>query len=110
MVKETIGKIEDRIRQAECLGDDQRKELMVLVGRLSTEIDSLADDDGEQAERITGFAELSTREATRNQTNMNLLDVAMDGMKKSVEGFEASHPTLVENVNGICMMLSNIGI
>jgi hypothetical protein len=77
---------------------------------MKTELADLSRTHGEQAESITGFAELSAREATRREKNPRLLKLSTEGLASSVEGFEASHPRLVEIVNAFCTMLAGLGI
>lgn len=68
------------------------------------------DTQAEQAESIAGFTESGAREALRSQPDPELLDTSLDGLRKSVREFEASHPKLTEVVNAICHQLSNLGI
>ena len=77
---------------------------------MRTEIDELSRTHHEQAESITGFAELSTREATRSEKNPTLLNLSIKGLASSVQGFETSHPKLVDLINTLCTMFSNLGI
>ena len=46
----------------------------------------------------------------RYEKNPELLKLALEGLASSVEGFEESHPHLVQIVNSICNTLSNLGI
>ncbi|MGH7972760.1 MAG: DUF4404 family protein [Limisphaerales bacterium] len=110
MIEETIRNIEARIQGAETIKEDRRRELLQLLGTLKAEVAALSRTDGEQAESIAGFAELSTHEATREKQNPQLLDLSLKGLNSSVEGFERSHPQLVQIVNSISNTLSNLGI
>ena len=56
------------------------------------------------------FAEVSALEATRTAKNQKLQDLSIEGLKSSVEGFEQSHPKLVQVVDSISRALSNLGI
>jgi hypothetical protein len=38
------------------------------------------------------------------------MELSLKGLSSSVEGFEKSHPQLVQVVNRICTTLSNLGI
>jgi len=53
---------------------------------------------------------LSAHEATRGELNPQLRELSVRGLQSSVEGFEKSHPHLVEVVNRISNTLSNLGI
>lgn len=77
---------------------------------MKAEIGGLSRTHAEQAESIAGFTELSAREATREQQNPRLLKLSLAGLTSSVEEFETSHPRLVQVVNSISSMLSNLGI
>ncbi len=110
MIEDTIAKIEARLQADEALPAGKREELLALLGTLKTEVATLARTHGEQAESIAGFAEASTREATRGTPNRGLLTHALGGLTASVEEFEGSHPQLVQIVNSISHTLSNLGI
>src|SRR5262245_49924347 len=110
MIEETVGKIESRIQAAESINEQRRQELLELVGTLKAEVAELSKTHGEQAQSIAGFTELSTHEATRTEQNPQLLKLSLEGLGSSVEGFEKSHPRLVQIVNAISSTLSNLGI
>ena len=110
MLRNTIDKIEERLRKTESLNEENKSELLKLISTLKVEIADLSKTHNEQAESITGFAELSTHEATRQERNPELLKLSIEGLGSSVRGFESSHPRLVNVVNDICSMFSNIGI
>jgi hypothetical protein len=110
MIEDTLGKIEDRIRGADAIKEERRRELLELLGTLKTEVAGLSKTHEEQAQSIAGFTELSTHEATRTERNPELLKLSLEGMGSSVRGFEESHPRLVQIVNAISSTLSNLGI
>ena len=110
MIEDTLAKIEARLQSAEAIPENKRRELQELVARLKSEIAGLSRTHAEQAESIAGFTELSAREATREQRDPRLLKLSLAGLTSSVEEFETSHPRLVQVVNSISSMLSNLGI
>lgn len=110
MIRDTIAQIEEKLRAAGNLSEERRRELLGLLNALNEEVTNLSETQREQAESIRRFTELSAHEATRSEKDEKLLDHAVEGLSSSVRGFEASHPRLVETVNAICFMLSNIGI
>ncbi len=110
MIDDTVGKIEAKIQSAESIQDDKKRELLQLLGTLKSEIGKLSGTHDEQARSITHFTELSTHEATRATQNPQLLDLSLKGLSTSVEGFEKSHPRLVQIVGAISNALSNLGI
>ncbi len=110
MIHEHLNRIEARLKQRAAVKEEDKEELIRLVAAMKTELADLSRTHGEQAESITGFAELSAREATRREKNPRLLKLSTEGLASSVEGFEASHPRLVEIVNAFCTMLAGLGI
>lgn len=108
MAIETVDKIEAKINNSENIDQTRKKELLVLLNDLKKEIDALEDD--EQAKSIAGFAELSTNEAMRKQTNKKSLELSLEGLSSAVDELEAANPKLVGVINSISMMLSNLGI
>jgi hypothetical protein len=110
MIDDTIRKIEAKIQGAEAVKDERKQELLELLTTLKSEVKRLAKTDAERAESIAGFAEVSAHEATRSNQDPRLLKLSLLGMASSVEGFEQSHPKLVQIVNAITSTLSNLGI
>jgi len=110
MIRDTLGKIETRIQQAESLKPETKTELIGLLATLKREVGHLSETHSEEAQSITGFAQVSAHEATRGEKNPHLLKLSVDGLQKSVDGFEASHPKLVQIVNRICETLSGLGV
>ncbi|MBU6411100.1 MAG: DUF4404 family protein [Verrucomicrobiota bacterium] len=110
MIEKTIGEIEAKIRGANAIGDERKGELLQLLGTLKTEIGALEKTHGEQAQSIAGFANVSAHEATREEQNPELLEHSLAGLRSSVEGFEKTHPRLVQIVNAISNTLANLGI
>lgn len=110
MINETIAKIEDRLKNAGALTPEQRADLLKLLATLKSEVGGLSQTEPERAQSIAGFTDVSTHEATRHEPNPELVNLSLKGLSRSVEGFEASHPKLVQAVNAICTTLSNLGI
>jgi len=110
MIEDTIGEIEAKIRDAGAVSEDRKRELLQLLGQLKSEVGALAKTNDEQAESIAGFAQISAHEATRVSQNPESLQHSLQGLKSSVDGFEKSHPKLVQIVNAISNTLSNLGI
>jgi hypothetical protein len=110
MINDTISKIEARIASAESLSEARKHELKELLAALKTEVGGLSQTHRDEAQSIAGFAEVSTHEATRAEPNPQLLDLSLQGLAASAQGFEQSHPKLVRAVNTISQTLSNLGI
>jgi len=110
MISETIRKIEARLRDADSITPAQREDLLKLLGTLQAEVATLSETHEEEARSIEGFTFVSTHEATRGGKNPALMAHSITGLSASVQGFEKSHPKLVQVVNSICTTLSNLGI
>src|SRR5690242_14083570 len=110
MIDDTLAKIEARLKSAEAIPDDKRRELQDLVTKLKAEVAALSKTHAEEAESIAGFTEISAHEATRESQNPQLLDLSLKGLRSSVEEFEKSHPKLVQVVNAISNTLSGFGV
>ncbi len=110
MIHDTIGKIEERIRKTEAIKDESKADLLNLLSNLKAEVANLSSTDAEQAQSIAGFTAVSAHEATRDDKNPELVKLSLKGLASSVEGFEQSHPRLVQLVNSISTTLSNLGI
>ena len=57
------------------------------------------------ADSIAGFAKLSAHEATRAEQNPELRELSLQGLRSSADGFEQSHPRLVQIVSSISQTL-----
>jgi hypothetical protein len=113
MIQETLQKIQNRIRQAEQSGQlqpERRAEMLRLLDTLKAEIEEVCKTDADRARTMAQFAEVSTREMSQPQPKMGLINQAVSGISASVEDFEKEHPKLVEVVNRISYLLSNMGI
>lgn len=110
MIRDTIERIEEQLRDSESIPLQKREELLGLLASLKREVASLGEADREQAQSIAGFTAVSAHEATRDEKNPELVKLSLTGLSRSVEGFEESHPKLVQAVNSICTTLSNLGI
>jgi len=110
MIQDHIEKIESKVQGAKGIPEETKNELMGLLSTLKSEIGDLSRTHGEDADSITRFTEVSAHEATREERKPELVKVAVQGLSSSVEGFESSHPGLVQIVNRIATILSNMGI
>ncbi len=110
MIKNTLSEIEARIQKSGSLRKEQQAELLGLLSTLKSEIAELSKTHSDEAQSITGFTGVSTHEATRQEPNPQLLKLSLEGLSASAQGFETSHPRLVEIVNAISLMLSNSGV
>jgi non-homologous end joining protein Ku len=91
MIQQIISDIEAKIR-AEQMSDARKSELLKLIATLKREVTTL-----EMASSTT-------------QEKQKVLKSSVDELRSSVEGFEQSHPKLVQAINSISNTLSNWGI
>lgn len=110
MIESTIKELELRLNQADSIEEPQKKELLLLLTTLKSEVSHLSETHGEHAQSIAGFTRVSAHEAIRKERDQKLIELAIRGLGSSVAGFEKSHPKLVEVVNRVCLTLSNLGI
>lgn len=110
MLQDTLSKIEDKIQGSPAIKEENRAELLHLLGTLKSEIGELSKTHEEDARRIAGFAEASAHEATNDDQNPERLQSAVNSLEASVVGFEETHPKLVAAVNRISTVLANMGI
>jgi len=110
MIKKTLEEVKTKIEKADSLKNDSKKELLGLVSILQSEVDQLSQKDSDQGQSVVSFTQAATHEATRKERNPRLFKLSLDGLAASVEGFENSHPRLVEVINSICNSLSSLGI
>ena len=110
MIQDRIDKIENTLRSAQNLPPETREELLKLLADLKAEVASLTATHRDDAASITHFADASFHEATRSERKPEQTAAAISGLNASVQGFEASHPRLVQIVDRIAVTLSNMGI
>ncbi|MBS3732187.1 MAG: DUF4404 family protein [Desulfobacterales bacterium] len=110
MLKNTLSKLEDKIKTSKNIPEDKKQEYYDLLSRLNEEINTLAETDLEKAESVKKFTKVTAHEATREELNPNLLETSLEGLYESVREFRTSHPRLVDTVNEICIFLSKLGI
>jgi hypothetical protein len=110
MFDQTISELEERIEKADSIKGEERSALLKLIGELKVEITALAKTHDEDAKSIAGFTQIAAHEALRTKKNAGLFNIAKDGLEKSVEELELTHPTLVNTIREISNVLSNLGI
>lgn len=107
MSTNTVKKIEKTINETSGLSKQKKNELLELLGNLKTELQNLEKTHSANAKNIVGLAEHSTAKIAGKHDGKA---EAIQDLKSSVAEFEVSHPDLVQVINRICIMLSDIGI
>lgn len=110
MIQDTITQIETRLRNSDSLNEQTRQELISLLNTLKAEVTNLSQTDADRARQIAGYAETSTHAAISKERDPDVLKSSINSLAGSVEGFEGTHPGLVQIVNRICTTLSSLGI
>jgi hypothetical protein len=110
MLDETLAKLETNIRASDAIQADKKVELLRLLATLKSEMTTLERTHADHAESVIGLAERSMHEAIRQPKDPQLAAAAMQELSESVAELEVSHPQLVNVVNAISVLLSNIGI
>ena len=110
MPDRTIEHIREKIAEAN-LPDDRKDKLFYLVYELKEELYKIAGEHHDDAVHIAKHAEeLSLAATDENGVDPEKVDVSAAELRDAVGDFEVTHPQLVKVINGICMMLSNLGI
>lgn len=96
MIEDTIARIEERLRAADSIPAEKRRELEQLILELRREAAALPPH---------------VRARRTNESDL-VLDArtAVDRLGENLTEFEATHPQLVGLVNRISTFLSNMGI
>lgn len=110
MIEDTFRKIQSQLDQSAELSSEHRSELNELIASLSQEVQTLSKSRPEDSNSISGYAQLSAQEATRDAKRPELLEHSLNGMKASIAGLEAEHPRITALVNRFTSLLSNMGI
>jgi hypothetical protein len=108
MIQDRIAQIEATLTAAPNLSEATRAELLTLLADLKAEVTTLTDSDEDRARSITRSADAAMALTTTPQSDT--APAVLDEFRASVEGFEASHPRLVQVVDRIALTLSNMGI
>ena len=110
MIEDRIQKTESAVKKSAAIPEDQKAELINSLGRLKSALGQVSETHPEDAQSIAHFAEASAHEATRTRKKAGLLEASLQGLKQSVEDFEATHPQLVAEVNEFATALANMGL
>jgi chromosome segregation ATPase len=91
MIEKLISDMEAKIR-SETISDSAKNELLQSLAKLKAEMAAME----------------KTSDAAREK--LKSLKSPIEELRSSVEGFEQSHPKLVQTVNNITSTLSNLGV
>lgn len=105
-----IEALEKKIESASKIDAKIKEDLLDLMRSLKTELSDLKNINPDSAHDIADKTQVSAEKVLSSDNNKNELQENIDGLQGTVEEFEVSHPKLVQIVNRLCMMLSDIGI
>ena len=106
MTIKKIESIEKKIKNTSDIDTKIKEDLLDLMRSLKTELKDVKGTHPEKAHNIADKTQISTEKTL--DTKADIAD--LDGLQKAVGEFEVSHPKLVQLVNRLCIMLSDIGI
>jgi mevalonate kinase len=104
--------IEKKIKTTPQIDAKIKEDLLDLMRSLKTELADIKNEHPKTADSIVDQTHSSAEQilCKNNSGEQKILQENIDDLQKTVDEFEASHPKLVQVVNRICMMLSDIGI
>jgi len=105
-----IEAIEKKIEATSQIDAKIKENLLDLMRSLKTELADLKEIHPATAHNIADKTQVSTEQVLASNSKQDELQNNIDGLQVTVEEFEVSHPKLVQIVNRLCMMLSDIGI
>lgn len=105
-----IEAIEKKIQATSQIDAKIKEDLLDLMRSLKTELNSLKTIHPETAHSIADQTGLSAGKVLDPSGKQGEVQESIDSLQGTVGEFEASHPKLVQVVNRLCMMLSDIGI
>jgi prefoldin subunit 5 len=110
MTEERIQKIKSAVEAADHISPEKKAELLAMLAKLKPAIAKVAQTHEEDAESISRFVEASAHEAAKKKKHPEGVEKVLQGLKQSVEKFEASHPDLTAFVTEYSAMLSSLGV
>ncbi|MDD5727951.1 MAG: DUF4404 family protein [Victivallales bacterium] len=112
MTLKKITAIEEKIKTDPRIDAKIKTDLLDLMRSLKTELAEIKGAHPQTAHTIAAKTAASTKQILTPAVNAESGNIQdnIDGLQRTVEEFEVSHPKLVQIVNRICIMLSDIGI
>jgi hypothetical protein len=110
MIEDNLARIDAAVKKIEAAAPPNKDALLRLLKDLRKEMLRLDVAHLEHGASVAGFADAAAHEATRKTRVDSLRKHALDGLAKSVSGFESSHPALVKTIDAIVRELASLGI
>ena len=102
--------IEKKIEATSQIDAKIKEDLLDLMRSLKTELAESKDISPDTAHSIADKTQASAEKILSSDKKKNELQENIDSLQETVGEFEVSHPKLVQVINRLCMMLSDIGI
>ena len=101
-----IEAIEKKIKETSKVDAKSKEDLLALMGDLKNELADLKKSNANGAHNIADKTQASAEKVlAKDEAKEDI-----DGLQVAVEEFEVSHPKLVQVINRLCIMLSDLGI
>lgn len=112
MFNEKINAIEEKIKHSQAIDQAGKDELLELLDELNTELTKLENSRANtgRGQDIVGKTGRFAEQVIAGDGETSKVNQAGSELRNSVAEFEVSHPKLVQIINRICIMLSDIGI
>ncbi len=105
-----IEALEKKIQKTSQIDAKIKEDLLDLMRSLKTELSDFKETHPTTAHNIADKTQVSAEQILTSNNKPDDLQKNIEGLQGTVEEFEASHPKLVQVVNRLCIMLSDIGI
>ena len=110
MLQETLKRIDHIIAESDKLSPTSRQELVDLLNQLDKELQAVEKDHTHKAHSIASFTKVAAHESLRNDPDPELVSLSSQGLRRTVEEFEVSHPKLYQVIQAICIRLTGMGV
>ena len=108
MIDDHIARTEEALKAVN-IPDDKKADLLGLLPKLKSAIGDVSQTHDEHAENIARLVAASAHETFRPEKKPEKVEESLQGLRQSVDGFEASHPHLFAAVNEFATVLSSMG-
>ena len=108
MLKDTLNKIEQNVRDSKSLAERRKTELVELIGDLRQELETLEQSHADKAQYIAEQAHSVAEQAL--DKDAETVELTSHGLERSIEEFELSHPKLYDTVKAFVIRITGFGV
>lgn len=109
MLKQTLDKLEENIQDSQTLAQDKKSELLSLVDNMRIELGDFASGHAAQADDIAQQAHTAVRQVLA-ETEPQQVALTSQGLARSIEEFELSHPKLYDVIKAFAIRITGFGV